>query len=147
MPWSHRVLPLTAFASRRNRPRPVKAAQIAAYRLPEGPHYASDEICSPTGKPSKSCLLPPSDKPATRPGSSAAAEQLDRSQKVLLQGLPTTLSTGSPLGEHASSKPSQATLGRTPTGCFAQFSAPGATKVQLNCCASWRIWLIWSSKS
>jgi len=85
MPWSHRVLPLPAFASRRNRPLPEKAALIAGYRLPKSPHYGSDETCSPTGKPSKSCLLPPSDKPAVHPGSSVASERLDWSQQVLPQ--------------------------------------------------------------
>jgi len=105
MPWSHRVLPLPAFASRRNRPLPGKAAPIAGYRLPRGPHYASDETCNPTGKPSKSCFPSPSDRPATRPGSSVAAERLGRSQKVLLKGLPTSLSTGNPLGWSAPLRP------------------------------------------
>ena len=97
MPWSHRVWPLPAFASRRNRPRPGKAAPIAGYRLPKGSHCGSDEICNPTGRPSKSCFLPPSDKPATHPGSSMAAERLDRSQQMPMEGLPTSRSNGSPL--------------------------------------------------
>jgi hypothetical protein len=97
MPWSHRVWPLPAFASRRNRPRPGKAALAPASRLPKGSCYGSDETCNPTGKPSKSCLLPPSDKPSTHPGSSVATKRLDWSQQVLLKGLPASRANGNPL--------------------------------------------------
>lgn len=70
--------------------RPGKVASVAGSQLAEGPHHGSDETCNPTGKPSESRLLSQSDKFATRPGPTTAAERLRRSSRGPQKGLPAS---------------------------------------------------------
>ena len=114
MPWSHQVWPLPAFASGTNRPRPGKAAPIAGYRLPEGPHYGSDETCNPTGKPSKSCFLPSSDKPQLAPATERVGRDSPprRASRVLACSLltcchPAPRRSGPNLSSNCSVRPCQ----------------------------------------